>query len=250
MKKLLCLLLTGCVLIGCLAGCGPDDGLGGGFRFPVAAEPSALDPQMAPDDAAVTVLCALFEGLTRLDEKGKPVPAAAAWTVSEDGLTYTFTLKESYWSANPVKGKEQPWDQNLAVTADDFLFAFERLGDPDTHSPLADELAGITNVTADDEKTLTVTLSAPDDTFPARMATSPFFPCHRAFFEATGRIVAIPILPHPLGLEKPDVVVVEEGVLLYPAQGGELRRFEEVFVHIIPPCRKKFGFALDSGVAP
>ena len=184
-KKWLCFLLTGCMLLGCLAGCGPDDGLGGGFRFTIAAEPSALDPQMATDDAAVTVLCTLFEGLTRLDESGKAVPAAADWSVSEDGLTYTFTLKEGYWNTNPVKGKEQPWDVNLPVTADDFLFAFERLGDPVTDSPLAGELAGIQDVTATDERTLTVTLSNPDDEFPARMATSPFFPCHRAFFEAT-----------------------------------------------------------------
>lgn len=184
MKKLWCVLLALCLMGGCLSGCGDNDGTGGGFRFPIDAEPSALDPQMATDDAAVTVLCALFEGLTRLDESGKPVPAAADWTVSEDGLTYTFTLRDACWTANPVKGKEQPWDTPQPVTADDFLFAFERLADPATASPLAGELAGIADVTADD-KTLTVTLSTPDDDFPARMATSPFFPCHRAFFEAT-----------------------------------------------------------------
>ena len=185
MKKILCLLLAVCLLVG-LVGCGkPDDGSGGGFRFSIGSEPSALDPQLARDDAAITVLCALFEGLTRLDNEGKVVPAAAAWTVSEDGLTYTFTIKESYWNANPVKGKEQPWDSPLPVTADDFLFAFERLGDPATASPLSGELAGIAEVTAPDDKTLQVTLSAPDDDFLAKMATSPFFPCHRAFFEAT-----------------------------------------------------------------
>ena len=185
MKKLVCLLLAVCLLAG-MAGCNkPDDGSGGGFRFPIGSEPSALDPQMVRDDAAVTVVCALFEGLTRLDESGKAIPAAADWTVSEDGLIYTFTIKESYWNVNSVKGKEQPWDQNLPVTADDFLFAFERLGDPTTASPLAGELAGIADVAATDDKTLQVTLSAPDDDFLAKMATSPFFPCHRDFFEAT-----------------------------------------------------------------
>lgn len=184
-KRILCILLAVCLLAGVAAGCGKDDGAGGGFRFPIGAEPTALDPQMATDDAAVTVLCALFEGLTRLDADGTPIPAAADWVVSEDGLTYTFTLRESYWNKNPVKGKEQPWDENLPVTADDFLFAFQRLADPATASPLAGELAGIEDVQAADDKTLTVTLTAPDDDFPARMATSPFFPCHRGFFEAT-----------------------------------------------------------------
>ena len=200
MKRILSALLVLCLLAGVAAGCGKDDGAGGGFRFPIEAEPSALDPQMAKDDAAVTVLCAIFEGLTRLDEGGNPIPAAADWVVSEDGLTYTFTLKGSYWNTNPVKGKEQPWDENLPVTADDFLFAFQRLADPVTNSPLSSELLGIQNaeavmagkksadalgVKAVDDKTLTVTLTAPDDDFPAKMATSPFFPCHRDFFEAT-----------------------------------------------------------------
>ena len=176
-KRLLCALLAVCLLATCLCGCKEkqkNDGKGGGFRFPIAAEPAMLDPQMAQDDASVTVLCALFEGLTRLDEKGKVVPAAATWKVSADGLTYTFTLKNSYWNTNPVKGKEQPWDENLPVTADDFLFAFQRLADPVTNSPLSSELLGIQNaeavmagkksadalgVKAVDDKTLTVTLT-------------------------------------------------------------------------------------------
>lgn len=200
MKKVLCLLTALCLLIGCAAGCGKGDGAGGGFRFPIGAEPTGLDPQMATDDAAITVLCALFEGLTRIDHSGKAVPAAADWVVSEDGLTYTFTLRGGHWNTNPVKGKEQPWDNNLPVTADDFVFAFHRLADPATGSPLAGELLGIRNaeaviagkkpveelgVKAVDDGTLTVTLTAPDDDLPTKLATSPFFPCHRAFFEST-----------------------------------------------------------------
>lgn len=198
-KRLLCWLVVLLMLIP--TGCKKNkDGLGGGFRFPIAAEPTGLDPQMARDDSAVTVLCALFEGLTRLDGSGKAVPAAADWTVSEDGLTYTFTLRESYWSANPVKGETHPWDEPLPVTADDFLFAFHRLADPAIASPLAAELYGIVGadavtagekpledlgVKAVDDKTLTITLTDPDDHLPVRLATSPFFPCHRAFFEHT-----------------------------------------------------------------
>lgn len=200
MKRALSVLLAMCLILGCAVGCGKNDGVGGGFRFPIAAEPTGLDPQMATDDSAITVLCALFEGLTRLDTHGKAVPAAADWAVSEDGLTYTFTLKESYWNKNPIKGEEHPWDDPLPVTADDFLFAFHRLADPATGSPLAGELLGIANaeaviggkkaveelgVKAVDHRTLTITLTAPDNDFPAKLATSPFFPCHRAFFEHT-----------------------------------------------------------------
>lgn len=201
MKRWLCALLALCLAVTCLGGCKKKqkgDGKGGGFRFALAAEPTILDPQMAQDDASVTVLCALFEGLTRLDNDGKAVPAAADWTVSEDGLTYTFTLKESYWNANAVEGQEHPWDEPIRVTADDFLFAIQRIADPATGSPLTAELAGILNaeavskgekpieelgVKAVDSTHLTITLTAPDGDFPSRLATSPFFPCHRAFFE-------------------------------------------------------------------
>ena len=198
-RRWLCLLLA--VLMLLPAGCKKNkDGSGGGFRFPIAAEPTGLDPQMATDDSAVTVMCALFEGLTRLDQNGKAVPAAADWTVSEDGLTYTFTLKDSHWSKNPVKGEKHPWDNPLPVTADDFLFGLTRIADLATGSPLAPELTGIQNakeviagkkaveelgVAAVDKKTLTITLTAPDADFPEKLATSPFFPCHREFFEYT-----------------------------------------------------------------
>ncbi|MBR3778864.1 MAG: peptide ABC transporter substrate-binding protein [Clostridia bacterium] len=199
-KRLLCLLLAVWIAV-TPTGCRKNkDGTGGGFRFPIAAEPTGLDPQMATDDSAITVLCALFEGLTRLDNSGKAIPAAADWTVSEDGLTYTFALRESYWGINTVKGETHPWDKNLPVTADDFVFGLSRIADPATASPLAAELIGIANaeaviagkkpveelgIKAVDDRTLTITLSAPDDDFPAKLATSPFFPCHRAFFEYT-----------------------------------------------------------------
>ena len=199
-QRLLCLLLAVALLL-TPTGCKRNkDGTGGGFRFPIAAEPTGLDPQMARDDSAVTVLCALFEGLTRLDNSGHAIPAAADWTVSEDGLTYTFTLRDAYWSVNPTKGETHPWDDPLPVTAEDFLFAFHRLADPVTASPLAEELYGIVGAEAViagdkpleelgvkvvDDKTLTITLTDPDADFPAKMATSPFFPCQRAFFEHT-----------------------------------------------------------------
>ena len=203
-KRLLCALLAVCLLATCLCGgCKKkqkDDGKGGGFRFPIAAEPAMLDPQMAQDDASVTVLCALFEGLTRLDEKGKVVPAAATWTVSVDGLTYTFTLKKSYWNTNSVKGETHPWDEPMQVTAADFVFGIQRIADPATKSPLAAELSGIRNadavikgekpleelgVKAMDKTHLTITLDTPDNDFLARLATSPFFPCQQEFFDYT-----------------------------------------------------------------
>ena len=181
-----CLMLAVCLL---LPGCKKDTVMGKGFRFPLTAEPRQLDPQVASDSASATVIAALFEGLTRLDEQGQPVPGAAEWSVSPDGLTYTFTLLDSQWSDG------QP------VRAQDFVYGFQRTVDPATKSPLAEKAYGIVGarqihqdgaplsslgVTAADDKTLVITLEAPDDGFLTRLAAVPFMPCREDFFTATG----------------------------------------------------------------
>ena len=181
--------LLALLLLLSLAGCQKDTPMGKSFRFSLSAEPRQLDPQVAEDAASVAVVSALFEGLTRLDEKGKAVAAAAEWTVSEDGLTYTFRLRPSEWSNGDP------------VTADDFVFGMQRTGSPATGSGLASRLSGIQGaaavmagelppeelgVRAVDASTLVVTLTEPDESFPEKVAGTPFFPCHRRFFDETG----------------------------------------------------------------
>lgn len=190
-----CLVL--CVLLG---GCG-DDGSGGGFRFPLGSEPRQLDPQTAADTASVTVLAALFEGLTRLDENGTPQAGAADWTVSADGKTYTFTLRESYWSTLSVRGEETEWDEPTRVTAADFVFGLQRAVSVAAPDEMAARLASIQNaekihrgelgvgklgVRATDENTLVITLSHADSTLLTALASPACAPCDRDFFEYTG----------------------------------------------------------------
>ena len=201
MKRILALTVTVCLLMcACLCGCG-EDGTGGGFRFPLEAEPKGLDPQTATDTAAVTVIATLFEGLTAINADGDVVDGAATHTVSEDGKTYTFTLKESYWSTQKIKGEETGFEQPVMVTAYDFLFGIQRGVDPVTDSPLAAEYDPIQNaaairrgekplsalgVKAVDERTLVITLEKADPAFPARLAGTPYMPCQKEFFESTG----------------------------------------------------------------
>lgn len=177
------------LLVLCLPSCQDKTLAGRSFYFPLDAEPRQLDPQVSTDRSSMTVAAALFEGLTRLDENGKAVPAAAQWTVSEDRMTYTFTLRESQWS------------NGEPVTADDFLFGMQRAVQPSTRSSLASQLFDIVGaedinegraelsslgVKVQDDRTLIITLREPNDAFPERVASTPFMPCNRAFFESTG----------------------------------------------------------------
>ncbi len=147
---------------------------GAAFRFPLVAEPTQLDPQVATDAASVEVLNAVMEGLTRLSEEGDVLPGIAeSWKTSEDGKTVTFSLRSATWS------------DKTALTAEDFAFAFARAVNPDTRSPLKEKFSNIVTATATDKHTFTVTLKTADEEFPRKMANSAFFPCQKAFFEKT-----------------------------------------------------------------
>lgn len=198
MRRILAALVAACLLLS-LTACG-DDGSGKGFRLPLDSEPRQLDPQSATEASSVTVITALFEGLTRLDADGGVVDGAATYTVSDDGLIYTFTLKESYWSTLSIRGEQTDWNEPTRVVAQDFVFGWRRAVSPDNQSGTATAFYGIKNaeaihkgeqpltalgVKAVNDHTLTVSLDRPDPAFPARVATSPFMPCNEAFFYYT-----------------------------------------------------------------
>ncbi len=106
------------------------------------AEPSDLDPQVAVAFTDATLLVALFEGLTVIDEAtSQPLPGAAvSWDVAADGLTYTFHLRP-----------DGVWSNGDPVTAQDFVFSFERILSPALASDYAymlDVLVGAADYTA------------------------------------------------------------------------------------------------------
>ncbi len=196
----LCLvpLLITALLLGVFAGCKSRGG--DSFGFAIADEPRQIDPQVAADTASLTVINAVFEGLTRINEDGNVVPGAADWTVSSDGLTYTFKIKTSCWSTVTVRGEETGFEDPVMVTAYDFEFGIRRTADPTTASPYASMLSGIENaeavlkgekssttlgVEAIDEETLVIRLTVPDDGFLQKLATPGFMPCNREFFAYT-----------------------------------------------------------------
>ncbi len=136
------------------------------LRIGNPGEPDTLDPHHSTTVYESNILREMFLGLVTQDAAGKAIPGAAeSWTVSDDGLVYTFTLRDHTWS------------DGTPVTAGDFEFAFRRLLAPETAAQYASILYtikyakplneatmdGMENlgVRAIDDKTLEITLEYP-----------------------------------------------------------------------------------------
>lgn len=103
------------------------------FRYNEAANISSLDPAFAKDLANIWACNQLFSGLVRLDENLMVEPAIAkSWTISEDGLVYTFTLREDVHFHDDIAFKN---GKGRKVIASDFEFSFNRIVDAATASP-------------------------------------------------------------------------------------------------------------------
>ncbi|MEM7491115.1 MAG: ABC transporter substrate-binding protein, partial [Pseudomonadota bacterium] len=95
-----------------------------------------IDPQLIEETAGNHVARQLFEGLTRQDADGNLIPGVATEWSSEDNQTWTFTLRD-----------DAMWSNGDPVTAQDFVYAWQRAADPATASPYSwyVELTSIVN---------------------------------------------------------------------------------------------------------
>ncbi len=117
----------------------------GKLTMAIAGEPKTLDPTFCENKDTETLLVNCFEGLTKIDEKGEAVKAVASdYTVSEDGLVYTFTI------ANGAL-----WSDGTAVEASDFVYAWRRTANPYNASAYAymfENIVGYDKILEDFEK--------------------------------------------------------------------------------------------------
>jgi ABC-type oligopeptide transport system substrate-binding subunit len=127
------------------------------FATPLSVEMQTrgVDPACieGPDDERVVLAC--FDGLTAFDAStGKIVPAAAAsWTTSKDGRTWTFTLRDATWMRRAGKTVEEAG----RVKASDFVYAWKRLFEPENASPslhILDGLVGVVGLSTDKRRYL------------------------------------------------------------------------------------------------
>jgi ABC-type transport system substrate-binding protein len=156
----------------------PATAAGPELRY-LGGELGTLDPAFITDASDVQLLLQLYAGLTRLDENGEPYPSLAeSWTVSEDGRTYRFRLRDGLRFSD---GSE--------LTAADVRRSWLRILDPATRSTSPDVLTVIEGapqrlaggaeedvaIRADDERTLEVRLRHPAAYFTAIAATPTAF---------------------------------------------------------------------------
>ncbi len=204
-KKLISMFLMAVIIVCSLSACGDGDDIS--LIMPINSDPLCLDPQIAETDEAKLIISNCYEGLVRLDENHKIINGAAeSYSVSEDGLTYTFKIRENTnWQllkaySTVLEDENYMENFNTQVTAYDFQFALRRAVDPITNSPDAEKLYCIKNakaihsgsagknslgVKATDAFTLTITLERANPDF-LRILTLPLcMPCNEEFFNAT-----------------------------------------------------------------
>src|SRR5450830_558307 len=97
--------------------------------YNLGAEPPGIDPGVTIGVPESTIEMQVFDGLTRIDSKNVPQPAIAkSWTISKDGKTYIFTLRDALWT------------NGTPVTAYDFEYAWKRVLSPELAAQYATQL--------------------------------------------------------------------------------------------------------------
>ena len=173
-----------------------------GFTVQYGSNPETLDPALNSAVDGGNTIITVFETLLIINENNEAVPGQAeSWTTSEDGLTWTFTMRDGL-----------KWSDGSELNAKDFEYSFKRMADPDTAAPYAETCLGMIdgfeeaagfpdkdgnptvepnldalNVKAsDDGKTLTIVLGYPCSYFDKIAAFAAMSPVQKATVEANG----------------------------------------------------------------
>lgn len=162
------------------------------FNLSVVQEMPSADLSLATDTISFTALNNVYEGIYRLDENNEPQPAGAAEMadVSEDGLTYNITLRE-----------DAKWSNGEPVTADDYVYGWQRTVDPETAAEYAYLYGYVENgndiiegekdpselgITTVNDHELEVNLDTPTPFFDNLLAFPSFFPQPQEVVEEKG----------------------------------------------------------------
>lgn len=183
LKKLCAVVMAATLGMSLFVGCGSDKTSDDGQKliFNLGEDPETIDPTLNTSSGAGSIIVNAFEGLTRLDKNDKAAAGVAKdWEVSDDGLVYTFNLRD-----------DAKWSDGEALTANDFKYSWVRALTKETAAEYAYQLFYIKNAEAYyegtakaedlgikvvDEHTLEVTLEAATAYFPELMAFPTYMP--------------------------------------------------------------------------
>ena len=173
-----------------------------GFTVQYGSNPETLDPALNSAIDGANTIITIFEPLLLINENNEVVGGQAeSWETSEDGLTWTFTMRDGL-----------KWSDGTDLNAKDFEYSFKRMVDPNTAAPYAETCLGMIdgfeeaagfpdadgNPTVDpnpealnvkaseDGKTLTIVLSYPCSYFDKMAAFATMSPVQQATVEANG----------------------------------------------------------------
>lgn len=175
---------------------------GSGFTVQLGPNSETLDPALNNAVDGANTIITIFEPLLLIDENNEIIPGQAeSYTVSDDGLVWTFTMRDGL-----------KWSDGSDLTAKDFEYSFKRLADPNTAAPYAETAVGMIAgfdeaqgnpdadgnpttdpnpdalqvVASEDGKTLTITLSYPCSYFDKLAAFAALSPVQQATVETNG----------------------------------------------------------------
>ena len=156
----------------------------------IGPDPETIDPALNSAVDGANIIVQAFETLLIVDQDNKIVPGEAeSYDVSEDGLTYTFHLRDGL-----------KWSDGSPLTANDFVYAWKRIADPKTAAPYGADMLGYVKgykeasegnpdalaVTAPDDKTFVVELAVPCVYFTKLVTHATMSPVQKATVEANG----------------------------------------------------------------
>lgn len=215
------------------------------FRYNEQYQISTLDPAFARNPSIIWPVNQLFNGLVQLDDNLIVQPdIAKRWTVSDDALTYTFTLR------NDVKFHKHPQfhtpDSTRVVNAQDFVYSFNRLTDPKIASPGSWVLSNVKEYEAQTDSTFVMQLKQP---FPAFLGLLSMRYCSVVPKEVVAHYGAL-FRSHPIGTGPFKFKRWEEGVKLVfrknelyyekDEYGNALPYLEAVAITFLPDKQSEF----------
>lgn len=200
-RNIVCFFVLLCVVIS-TCGCS-GEGPAQSISFSLASNPDNLDPQTASSSSSVMVINNIFEGLYRrtLDNKFE-LGSAEKVEIGSDGKTYTYTMRDDiYWKYySKDNAMEDGTVIDSKVTADDFLFAFQRLMDPNVETPYSSNYYFIKNardvklgkkpmsslgVSVNSRGQLVLQVEYNTPLMEELLSSAPAMPCNREFFKLT-----------------------------------------------------------------